>query len=137
LGLGFTEAQELHKRVVHKFKRRRVIAFNINSIWASDLMHTSDFTNLKYKYLLNVIDLFSKYPLKSKSANDVIEGFSYVFARAKLEKLWTDQGTEFLNNKFKDFLKQNNIELYHVYNEGKSVVVERFNRTLGELLSKK
>jgi hypothetical protein len=34
-------------------------------------------------------------------------------------------------------LKQNNIELYHVYNEGKSLVVETFNRTLGELLSKK
>jgi hypothetical protein len=141
LGLGFTEAQELHKRVVRKFKRRRVITFNVNSIWASVLMHTSDFTNSKYKYLLNIIDLFSKYayvmPLKSKSANDIIEGFSSVFARAKPEKLWTDQGTEFVNNKFKDFLKQNNIELYHVYNEEKSVVVERFNRTLGELLSRK
>jgi IS30 family transposase len=78
-------------------------------------MHTSDFTNSKYKYLLNIIDLFSKYayviPLKSKSANDVIEGFSSVFTRAKSEKLCTDQGTEFINNKLKDFLKQNNVEL--------------------------
>jgi transposase InsO family protein len=113
----------------------------VNSIWASGLTHTSDFTTSKYKYLLNIVDLFSKYayvlPLKSESANDVIEGFSSVFARAKPEKLLTDQDTEFVKNKFKDFLKQNNIELYHVYNEGKSVVVERFNRTLGELLSRK
>jgi hypothetical protein len=50
LGLGFTEAQELHKRVVRKFKRRMVIAFNVNSKWASDLMPTSDFTNSKYTY---------------------------------------------------------------------------------------
>jgi hypothetical protein len=89
LGLGFTEAQELHKTVVQKFKRRRVIVFNVNSIWASDLMHTSDFTNSKYKYLLNIIDLFSKYayviPLKSKSANNIIEAFSSVFARAKTD----------------------------------------------------
>jgi hypothetical protein len=67
-GLGFTEAQELHNRVVRKFKRRRAIALNVNDIWASDSMHTSDLTNSKYKYLLNINDLFSKYvdviPLK-------------------------------------------------------------------------
>jgi hypothetical protein len=66
LGLGLTEALELglHKGVVRKFKRRRVIAFNVNSIWASDLMHTSDFTNSKYKYLLKIIDFFLKICLR-------------------------------------------------------------------------
>jgi hypothetical protein len=34
------------------------------------------------------------------------------------------------------FLKQNNIELYHVFNEGKANVIERFNRTLGEMIQK-
>jgi transposase InsO family protein len=79
-------------------------------------------------------NMLTLYPLKSKSANDVIEAFPYAFARVKPQKLWTDQGTEFVNNKLKDFLKHNNIDLYHVYNKGKSVVVERFNRTLGKLL---
>ena len=41
-----------------------------------------------------------------------------------------DQGSEFYNNSFKDFLKINNIEMYSTYNEGKSVVAERFIRTL-------
>ena len=40
------------------------------------------------------------------------------------------EGSEFYNNAFKDFLKINNIEMYSTYNEGKSVVAERFTRTL-------
>ena len=41
-----------------------------------------------------------------------------------------DQGSEFYNNSFNDFLKINNIEMYSTYNEGKSVAAERFIRTL-------
>ena len=48
----------------------------------------------------------------------------------KANKIWVDQGSEFYNNTFKDFLKINNIEMYSTYNEGKSVVAERFIRTL-------
>jgi hypothetical protein len=59
-----------------------------------------------------------------------------LFLNIKPRKLWTDQGTEFTNNQFKKFLANNNIELYHVYNEGKAVIAERFNRTLGEIIAK-
>ena len=45
-------------------------------------------------------------------------------------KIWVVQISEFNNNTFKDFLKINNIEMYSTYNEGKSVVAERFIRTL-------
>ena len=48
----------------------------------------------------------------------------------KPNKIWVDQGSELYNNTFKDFLKINNIEIYSTYNEGKSVVAERFIRTL-------
>ena len=48
----------------------------------------------------------------------------------KPNKIWLDQGSEIYNNTFKDFLKINNIEMYSTYNEGKSVVAERFIRTL-------
>ena len=44
--------------------------------------------------------------------------------------MWVNQGNEFYNNSLKDFLKINNIEMYSIYNEGKSVVAERFIRTL-------
>ena len=48
----------------------------------------------------------------------------------KPNKIWVDQGSEFNNNTFKDFLKVNKIEMYSTYNEGKSAVAERFIRTL-------
>ena len=48
----------------------------------------------------------------------------------KPNKIWVEQGSEFYNKSFTDFLKINNIEMYSTYNEGKSVVAERFIRTL-------
>ena len=51
-------------------------------------------------------------------------------SKCKPNKIWVDQGSEFYNKYFKDFLKINNIEMYSTYNEGKSVVAERFIRTL-------
>ena len=62
--------------------------------------------------------------------------FKHFLKPKKTKKLWTDQGSEFINRSFKKFLSENNIELYHVYNEGKANVIERFNRTLGEMIQK-
>ena len=45
-------------------------------------------------------------------------------------KIWVDQGSEFYNIHFKKSLKDNDISMYSTYNEGKSVVAERFIRTL-------
>ena len=52
--------------------------------------------------------------------------------KRKPKRLWTDEGTEFYNKTFMNFLKNNNITLYNTFNEGKAVVIERFNRTLKE-----
>ena len=49
-----------------------------------------------------------------------------------LKKLWVDQGSEFYNRVFRGWLEENDVEMYSVYNEGKAVVVERFNRTMKE-----
>ena len=54
-----------------------------------------------YKYLLNVIDLFSKtaysIPLKSKSSEVIIDAFETLFTNRRPKKLWTDQGSEFIS----------------------------------------
>ena len=81
------------------------------------------------------IDLFSKYacflPLKYKKRISIVNTFQKIISEGrKLNKIWVDQDSEFYNNAFKDFLKINNIEMYSTYNEGKSVVAERFIRTL-------
>ena len=44
--------------------------------------------------------------------------------------MWVDKGSEFYNNSFKKWLRDNNIEMYSTHNEAKSVSAERFIRTL-------
>ena len=87
------------------------------------------------QYLLCAIDLFSKYvwvvPIKDKKVTSIVNGFQKIISKGrKPNKIWVDQGSEFYNNYFKDVLKINNIEMYSTYNEGKSIVAERFIRTL-------
>ena len=91
--------------------------------------------NRGIKYLLCAIDLFSKYtwviPIKDKKGTTIVNAFKKIISeKRKPNKKWVDQGSEFYNQSFKDFLKINNIEMYSTYNEGKSVVAERFIRTL-------
>ena len=81
------------------------------------------------------IDLFSKYawvvPLKDKRGISIVNSFQKIISKeCKPNKIWVDQGGELYNNLFKRFLKINNIEMYSTYNEEKSVVGEKFIRTL-------
>ena len=101
----------------------------------ADMRSLSKF-NKRIKYLLCVIDLFSKYafvvPLKDKKSSTIVDAFQSILDKSnrKPNKIWVDQGSEFYNNTFKKFLKNNDIEMYSTYNEGKSVVAERFIKTL-------
>ena len=70
-------------------------------------------------------------PTKDKKGTSIVNAFKKTISEGrKPNKTWVDQGSEFYNNSFKDFLKINNIGMYLTYNEGKSVVAERFIRTL-------
>ena len=71
------------------FTRRRVIANNIDQIWPSDLveLQPSSKFNKGFKYLLMVIDVFSKYgwimPLKDKKGETVTEVFKTIFKEGR------------------------------------------------------
>ena len=130
-------ANELHKPIIRKFKKRKVYSSFRDNIWGVDLadMQLLSKYNKGIKYLLCGIDLFSKYawviPLKDKKGTSIVNAFQKIISEErKPNKIWVDQGSEFYNNFFKDFLKINNIEMYSTYNEGKSIVAERFIKTL-------
>ena len=53
-----------------------------------------------------------------------------IFQSVNKNKIWVDEGSKCYNNSFKKWLKDNDIEMYSTYNEGKLVVAERFIRTL-------
>ena len=131
-------AEELHKPITKNFRKRRVISYGIDKIWAADLVEIQKFSkwNKGIKYLLTVIDVFSKYgwikPLKDKKTESVSSAFDEIFKKSKRkpEMLWTDKGSEFVSKHFKEFLKKNKIKLYHTENEEKSSIVERWNKTM-------
>ena len=83
-----------------------------------------------------VIDIFSKYawvaPLKNKKGVSIVDAFQKILDNSgrKPNKILVDKGSDFYNNSFKKWLKDNDIEMYSIHNEGKSVVAERFIRTL-------
>ena len=84
---------------------------------------------------MSAIDLFSKYvwivPLKDKRGISIVNAFQKIISKGrKQNKIWVDHGREFYSKLFKRFLKINAIEMYSTYNKGKSVVTERFIRTL-------
>ena len=92
--------------------------------------------NEGFRFLLSVIDIFSKYawavPLKDKKGVSVINAFQKILndSARKPEKTWIEKGSEFYNNFFKKWLKDSDIELYSIHNKGKSVFAERLIRTL-------
>ena len=100
----------------------------------ADMQSLSKF-NKVFKYLLCAIDLFNKHawiiPIKDKKGTSIVNAFQKLISKGrKPKKIWVDKGSEFYNQSFKDFLKINNIEMCSTYNEGKSVVAERFIKTL-------
>ena len=92
--------------------------------------------NKGFRFLLCVIDIFSKYawvvPLKDKKGVSIVDAFQKILddSNRKPNKTWVDKGGEFYNNYFKKWLKDNDVETYSINNEGKSVVAEKFIRTL-------
>ena len=124
-------ANELHKPIIKKFDKRSL----------ADMQSLSR-NNKGIKYLLCVIDLYSKYafviPLKDKKGISIVNAFNKIIKQSerKPNKIWVDQGGEFYNSVFKKWLLDNDIIMYSTYNEGKSVVAERFIRTLKNKLYK-
>ena len=130
-------ADELHKPIIRKFKKRKVYSSFKDNIWDVDL---ADMQLSKYNKgiicILCAIDLFSKsawvVPLKDKKGATITNSFQNILnsSKRKPNKIWVDQGSEFYKNIFKKWLKDNDISMYSTYNEGKSVVAERLIRTL-------
>ena len=137
-------ADELHKPIIRKFNKRKVYSQfkdNICGVDLADMLSLSR-KNKDIKYLLCAIDLYSKYafviPLKDKKGISILNAFNKIIKQSnrKPNKIWVGQGGDFYNNAFEKWLSDNDIDMYSTYNEGKSVVAERFIRTLKNKLYK-
>lgn len=130
---------ELHRPARKTYPRRHVITKGIDDLWQVDLVEMIPYarTNKGYKYLLTVIDVFSKYawaePVKTKSADNVTTAMLKIFKLGRVPKnIQSDHGKEFYNSKFKKLMSDYGINHYSTFSTMKASVIERFNRTLKE-----
>jgi hypothetical protein len=126
----------LHKPARRKFKRNPVIAEHVSENFQADLVDMQEFfgQNDGYRYILTVIDVFSKYawaiPIKSKTASSVAKAMEQILNQRVPIKLQTDRGKEFDNNVFRKLMKKYDVNFFMTNNKDiKCSVVERFNRT--------
>ena len=128
--------KEVHKSIIRKFPRRKVIVNGIDDVWSLDLVEMQQFANENngYKYMLTCIDCFSRYawaePIITKTAENVLKALQKIISQSKRmpEKLWCDKGAEFVNAKMKAWMNKNDCTMYHTFSESKSVMIERWNR---------
>ena len=132
-------AEELHKPIIKKIEKGKVHAAFKDNIWGADLadMQLLSRYNKGIRFLLCVIDIFSKYawvvPLKDKKGVSIVTAFQSILKQSnnrKPNKIWVDKCSELYNASFKKWLQDNDVVMYSTNNEGKSVVAERFIRTL-------
>lgn len=129
---------ELHRPSRKNFLRRNVIQIGINDTLQIDLVEMIPYhtENCGFKYLLTVIDIFSKKafarPLKNKTGAEVTKAMSSVLHEIGTppKNIHSDQGKEFFNKDFQKLMKENNINFYNTFTHLKASICERFNRTL-------
>lgn len=139
-------AEELHKPKRITYYRRDISIRDFKDMFQCDLIEMIPFANVNknYRYILAVVDSFSKYawtrPLRRKTGEEVTEAMRDILtcedgARLKPPKLLcSDRGKEFYNSKFLSLLSEFNIKLYSVYSSKKACLVERFIRTFKNLM---
>ena len=107
--LEFNEQLELYKPINRKLKKKKVCS-GFKNIWGADLadMQLISKFNNGFRFLLCVIDIFSKYawvvPLKDKKGISSVNAFQKILGKLerKPNKIWVDKGSEFYNNSFKN-----------------------------------
>ena len=127
----------LHRQARKRYPTRQYIVHDIDEQWQADLAEVGLIanTNQGYRYILTVIDIFSRYawarPLKSKQGEVVATAFKDIFREGRIpHRVQTDQGKEFENRHVRTLFREHNIELFSVKSAYKAAIVERFNRTL-------
>lgn len=130
--------EELHRSARKKIPRRRYVMRGMNDTFQADLIEMIPWANQNngYRYILMVIDVFSKrawaMQLKNKTGEEVTKAMTSIFSSNPAHiprNLHTDEGKEFYNQHFQRLMKKHKINHYSTYTKMKASIVERFNRT--------
>ena len=85
-----------------------------NTILVIDLVNMEKFEVKGFKYLLNCIDMGSRFvysqAMKNKTDTEVLKAFKKIYTQSKVRAIRSDNGSEFINKKFVDFLEKNDVK---------------------------
>lgn len=130
--------RELHRSARKNFPRRKYVMVGIDDTFQSDLIEMIPHAkqNRGYKYILVVIDTFSKFAwleaLKNKTGVEVTKAMRSIFVKNPNRiprSLQTDKGKEYYNSTFQNLMKSYHIKHYSTHTTKKASIAERFNRT--------
>ena len=135
-------AYSQHRPVRRKFSRRKVIATDIHDVYQMDLADMQKFSEFNdgFKYILVIIDCFSKYvcaiPVKNKTPQEIVRGLTVAFKEYGIcAKVYSDNGKEFKNKIVSSFLKELNVWQWFSSNDDtKAQMCERVIRTIKQRL---
>jgi len=136
------EDMQMTQPAVTKFIRRKTVARTLDLNHQIDLLDISKFAadNNNYHFLLTSIDVLSRYaqaiPLLNKSAKEVARGLETLFEERKPSRISFDRGKEFLNKTVSALLHDWHIFPLALNPPMKASMVERFHRTLWQLINR-
>jgi len=140
------DAYTFHRSIRKRFARNPYTVNNVMDVWVCDLVDVRALGrfNDNYKYILSVIDVFSKFlhlvPLRSKTCTAVASAFTSIYKdSSSRHPVWvrTDKGKEFLNRHFREMLKREGFQFQVCRNpDVKCSVFERAHRTIRHRLYK-
>ena len=113
-----------------------------NKILAIDLVNMEKFQVRGYKYLFNAVDMSSRFiysvAMKNKEKDEALKSFKKIYNKSKTKALRSDNGSEFTNKAFKDYLEKNGIKqiLAEAGKPQSNGMIERANATIKELIQK-
>lgn len=133
----------LHKKAIYNFKRNKILVAKVNQQFQADLVDLQQYSrqNSGFKYLLTVIDCFSKFafaiPLKTKTGKEVAQAFKKIFKERTPQYVQTDKGKEFLNKDVQEIFDSFLVKHFTTKDDKiKCAIIERWNRTLKEKMFK-
>ena len=135
------QVHQLHQKPRSKPFFKSITVYSVNDQWQIDLIDFSKYSrwNSGFKYLFCGVDVFSRkaFVVAIKSKSDTTEAMRFILAARKPILIQSDNGTEFLNNRFQSLLKENKVRqiTVNVGDHKRQGLIERFNRTLESVIS--
>jgi len=135
------EAQQITRQKRKPKNYDSITSFGVKNNYQMDIIVYDRFMFNNYKYILCVIDVYSRYAqcraMTNRRLDTIIENMNDIFNKMGYPKN-LNLDNEFNKKEFKNYTDKHKIKLWfsQPYEQNKNAIVERFNRTIIDKLQK-